>query len=51
MDAPANTLNYMIAGYAVIFVVMAAYLVSLVIRYRNLRQDEEMLENLKDEER
>lgn len=46
MDAPANTLTYFIAGYAVIFGVMAIYLISLLIRWRNLRQDEVVLEEL-----
>lgn len=46
MDAPANTLNYMIAGYAVIFSVNIIYLASLIIRWRNLRQDQEMLEQV-----
>lgn len=44
MEGPANTLNYMIAGYAVIFGVMLIYLASLVVRWRNLRQEEEILE-------
>ncbi len=46
MQGPADTLNYMIAGYAVIFTVMIIYFASLVIRWRNLRQDQEMLEHL-----
>lgn len=50
MDAPANTLIYMIAGYAVIFVVLLVYLVSLVVRFRNLRQDEETLHELEKKE-
>ena len=45
-DAPANTLSYMIAGYAVIFGVMLVYLVSLFVRRRNLRQDLDTLEEL-----
>ena len=45
-DAPANTLAYMIAGYAVIFGIMLVYLVSLVVRSRNLRRDEETLQEL-----
>jgi hypothetical protein len=45
-DAPANTTAYMIAGYAVIFGLMLIYLVSLVVRRRNLEQDFEMLESL-----
>jgi len=46
MEGPADTLSYMIAGYGVIFGIMLVYLASLVIRWRNLRQDEEMLEQL-----
>ena len=46
MDGPADTLNYMIAGYAVIFGFLALYLVSIAVRWRKLRSDEEMLENL-----
>lgn len=51
MDAPANTLNYMVAGYAVIFVTLAVYLASLVIRFRNLRQDEAMLEDIEKQKK
>lgn len=50
MEGPANTLNYMIAGYTVIFVVIFAYLASLVIRWRNLRQDEDLLKDLEQEQ-
>jgi hypothetical protein len=50
MQAPAQTLNYMIAGYAVIFIIMGIYLVSLVSRWRNLKQDEAVLEELEKEE-
>ena len=46
MEGPADTLNYMIAGYGVIFGVMFIYLASLVLRWRNLRQDEELLEEM-----
>jgi hypothetical protein len=45
-EAPAQTTNYMIAGYAVIFGVMLIYLLSLFIRQRNLKQDLEVLEEL-----
>ena len=40
----AETTNYMLAGYAVIFGTMALYLVSLAARWRRLRRDERMLE-------
>jgi CcmD family protein len=42
-EAPANTTSYMIAGYAVIFVVMLVYLISLYLRRRNLEQDLDVL--------
>ena len=45
-DAPANTTAYMIAGYTVIFGLMLLYLVSLIVRRRNLQKDAEMLESL-----
>jgi hypothetical protein len=45
-NVPADTLNYMIGGYAVIFGTMILYLVSLVVRTRNLKQDENMLKDL-----
>ncbi|MDT8897835.1 MAG: hypothetical protein ACPLUL_05330 [Thermanaerothrix sp.] len=50
MDQPANTVNYFIAGYIVIFSAMLAYLISLVVRWRNLRQDEDLLMQLEAEQ-
>ena len=49
-DGPANTTNYMIAGYVVIFGVMLIYLISLLIRGRNLQKDLEVLEEIQVEE-
>ena len=34
-----DTTIFMLAGYAVIFSVMAIYIVSLFLRWRNLQQD------------
>ena len=45
-EAPAETSAYMIAGYVVIFGVMLLYLVSLIVRRRNLEQDLELLSEL-----
>jgi hypothetical protein len=45
-EAPANTTNYMIAGYVVIFGVMLLYLFSLYLRQRNLHSDLEVLEEM-----
>lgn len=46
MDAIPNTTTFMIAGYAVIFGTIGIYLISLVLRFRNLHQDEQTLEEL-----
>ena len=50
MEGPANTLSYMLLGYGVIFGIMFLYLVSLVVRWRNLKQDEQMLEDLEEKQ-
>ena len=47
---PANTLNYFIFGYVVFFTVMIAYIASLFLRDRNLKQDIETLEELEKKE-
>lgn len=49
MEGPADTLNYMLAGYGVIFGTMILYIVSLFIRWRNLKQDENLLQEIKKE--
>lgn len=51
MDVTPNTVNFMIMGYAVIFGVMAFYLGSLLVRFRNLRQDEKTLEELEKDQK
>jgi CcmD family protein len=45
-DPTPDTSVYFIAGYVVIFIVMVAYLASLIVRQRNLEQDYEALEEL-----
>jgi hypothetical protein len=51
MDAPANTLGYMIAGYSVIFGVTILYVISLFVRSRSLHQDETLLKDLEEEQK
>ncbi|MFC2054799.1 hypothetical protein ACFLV7_10990 [Chloroflexota bacterium] len=46
---PADTTSYMIAGFAVIFGVMFLYVLSLVVRKRNLEKDLEVLAELDQE--
>ena len=48
-EAPADTTSYMIAGYAVIFGVMLLYLISLLVRQRNLQKDLEVLREIQGE--
>ena len=49
--APAETTNYMIAGYAVIFGIMFLYIVSLVVRTRNLKRNMQLLTELEHEKK
>ncbi len=48
-DATPDTSAYMIAGYAIFFVLMIIYLVSLFIRSRNLNADLTVLESMKEQ--
>lgn len=50
MEGPANTLNYMIAGYVVIFGTMLLYLVSLISRWKNLRKDADLMKELENKD-
>lgn len=45
-QAPPDTSQYMIAGYAISFGVMLVYVASLFIRFRNLNRDMSMLEEM-----
>lgn len=49
-DAPLNTTAYFIAGYAVIFSVMALYILSIFLRFRNASQELEILKDLEDKQ-
>ena len=48
-QAPADTNGYYIAGYAIFFAVMGLYLVSLIVRDRNLKREYELLVDLEKE--
>lgn len=43
-----DTSGYMIAGYAVAFIVLTIYVASIYIRNRNLQRDMAMLEELEE---
>ncbi len=44
MDAPAQTVNYMIAGYVVIFGAVIGYVISLAVRWKKLSEEKKYLE-------
>jgi len=44
----ATSIKYMIGGYSAIFVMMAVYLISLVLRWRRMKRDRRMLEEMID---
>ena len=46
MEPTPDTTAYMIAGYAVFYIVSAIYVVSLFVRNRSLQQDLKTLEDL-----
>jgi hypothetical protein len=48
-DGPAETTTYFIAGYVVIFGVMALYLASLILRRRNMQQDLDTLQQVEEQ--
>ncbi|HEY5983488.1 MAG TPA: hypothetical protein VIU38_08440 [Anaerolineales bacterium] len=50
-EAPPDTSAYMIAGYVIFFIISAIYLLSLVIRRRNLEADLKTLEAMQAESR
>ena len=45
-EATPDTSGYMVAGYAIAFIVMALYVASIYFRNRNLNQDMTMLEEM-----
>jgi membrane-bound ClpP family serine protease len=47
---PAETFDYMVLGFAVILGSMGLFLVSLVVRYRNLKRDLDLLEEMEAKE-
>jgi hypothetical protein len=50
-QAPAETTRYMVAGYTVIFSVMLLYIISLIIRRRNLKRDLEILNEMETKDK
>jgi hypothetical protein len=45
MDEPAQTVQYFVAGYAVIFIGLIGYVVSLYLRWKKLQAAKKMLDD------
>ena len=43
------SIKYMIAGYAIIFIILAIYLVSLFVRWQRLKRDLQTFETVEEE--
>jgi Na+-transporting methylmalonyl-CoA/oxaloacetate decarboxylase gamma subunit len=50
LQATAETFNYMVMGYAFILGVLSLYIVTIVVRFRKLRQEVELLKDVEVEE-
>lgn len=51
LDQTPDTVGYMIAGYAIFFGLPFLYIVSWLIRQRNLEKDIELIETLSEEKK
>ena len=47
-EVTPDTFGYMLFGYGVILGTMALFVLSLVSRFRNLRRDLELMEDIQD---
>ena len=50
LQTTADTFNYMVMGYAFILGVLSLYIISIVIRYRKLSQEVELLKDIETAE-
>ena len=50
LQMPAETFNYMVMGYAFILGVLSLYIVSIFVRFRRLRQEVDLLEEVEGEQ-
>lgn len=50
LDAPAETFNFMLLGFAVILGSIGLFVISLIIRTRNLKRDLELVDQVEAEE-
>jgi hypothetical protein len=48
-QTPAETFNYMVLGFSVILGVLFVYIVSILVRFRNLKKDIALLQEIEVE--
>jgi hypothetical protein len=46
---PAETFNYMVLGFSVILGVLFVYIISILVRFRNLKKDITLLQEVEVE--
>ena len=51
LDETPNTIGYMIAGYAALFGLPFLYVISWLVRQRNLEKDVELIQTLTEEKK
>lgn len=49
-EGTPDTLNFLYYGLVAVFGILGAFIVSMWVRYRNLRRDEALLRELEDED-
>jgi hypothetical protein len=49
MISYAISIKYMLAGYAIIFLALAVYIISLFIRWNKFKRDMETIRNVENE--
>jgi hypothetical protein len=49
METTPDTLSYLYLGLAVVTIIAVGFIGSMVIRYRNLQKDLQLMEQLRDE--
>jgi hypothetical protein len=50
MEGPAGTFEFMLLGYSVILGMIALFLVSLIVRFRNLGREVQILEEIEEDD-
>jgi hypothetical protein len=49
LDAPPDTVKFMVAGYSIGFTILGIFLISLVVRWNGLKRELALLQELEKE--